>query len=215
MSAVTVASDTLTTGGTSDLSGRTADFGGTWDEALNDSTVKGVVDGTVSAARASGTDNSNKMFYALGAPTTPDYEIEVTVQALSGGDDPIGIMGRYQNASNFYFLRENGRMIRYTAGVFTQIFIMSTIPAAGNAIKLRFSGTTIEAFLDTGAGFVSKGSVVDTDHSAKGRTGLAWGSIYFATHDIVPRGELTGYRVSQDGELTPPGGFRPIIMVST
>lgn len=209
MATNTVASDTLTTGGTSDLAGRTADVGGDWVETLNDSTTKGIVDAVAVAAKAAGLDNSNKMFYSLGAPTTPDYDVEVTLQALSGGDDPIGILGRYQDASNFYFLRDDGRLIRRTAGVFTELFRMSPIPAAGNAYRLRMLGTLISADLDTGSGFVDRGSIVDSDHVLTGLVGLGWGSLYAATHDIEPKGEFINYRVSDEVAAAASGPPRP------
>ncbi len=198
MATNTVASDTLKTGGTSDIALRVADVGGSWVETLNTSTVKGEVNAAAAAAKASALHNSAKMLYTLGAPTTPDYDTDIEVQIAHTGDDPVHIIARYVDASNFYGIDMGGLLYTFLAGVKTDIDVLFTVPAVGDIVRLSCIGTAISAWVDTGAGFVEVASGVNSDHAGIGLMGIAWGNMYFATHDIAVTAELVNYRVSDE-----------------
>lgn len=213
MGTFVVASDTFLTGGTVTLEGRAAAVGGTWVKTLNPSAVLAEVSAVVSALRADGLDNSNKMFYSLGAPTTISYDVQLEVQAAHIADDPVHIVGRYIDANNFYAIDLGGLLYSFKDGVKEDLGLTFTINV-GDIVRLRMSGTTIAADVDVGAGFVEQESVTNADHSSIGVPGIAWGSMYFATHDINVTGEYINYAVSDDVAPITGNNFRKASFVN-
>ncbi len=215
MAAVVVASDTLTTSAGT-MNGRTADVGGNWAERFNDSTTNGEVDGVTSSGRAAAVSNSAAMVYTVGTPTTPDYEVDLELQVPHANalDNGNGIVGRYISEQDHYGIDAGtvGQLYKVVGGVNTSLGSTWVI-AVGDKVRLKMVGTTISAWLDTGAGFVQQTSVTDSSHTAKGKGGIWWGNIRFGTQDVDPEAQDINFIVSQDGALLP--DFRPVVMVVT
>ena len=110
----------------------------------------------VSSVRArtnQGVENSTILLTFEPAPTSPNYDVGFSLNAwpTSATDDPVGVVARYQDASNYYAVviynsvagTSNCFLTKMVAGTPTDLDSGTVTLSTGVAYELRVSGSTI------------------------------------------------------------------------
>lgn len=131
---------------------------------------------------ADGSGAGNTMYSATPGPTSADYDVLFTLAALETSNNPYscGVMGRFADASNYYYGRvlpslqaNDKRIYKEIAGVQTSLGSGDNANTVSDVILLEMRGSTLR-LLQNG---VERVSVSDSALTAAGKGGLLWGGI--------------------------------------
>lgn len=177
------------------LTSRTPQIGGTWVK-LEDTTGGAVDLETVSGRLGpNGTATSDRILYTNDATIgTADTVSELRTRFFTAADadDPHWLLARVQDSSNYYVAgtyvaaATSDKVIgKKTGGTYTELGTADTGLSDNDKIRFQVQGTALDLFHDTESGFAAAViSVTDSDHSAAGNNGLAYGNIAVSTDDI-------------------------------
>lgn len=185
--------------------GYTVETGDGWTEIILDGTCE-LVGTTLSRSDDVGCGSGEGVAYTADAAAgygLADYEIEVEFEAGPGSTRVVWLLGRVQDASNFYALRmeiafaaivgEIG-IYKLVAGAWTQLAVASGIyPVTLDVIKFRLYGSTLTALKN---GIVVCGAV-DASHAGAGEAGYAQGDIGYDAADLGSSGRLEYFNVTE------------------
>jgi hypothetical protein len=199
--------DTFTEASNTALTSHTPDTGTSWTEEYNTSGSTIIrVNGANDQAEAT-VYEANVGIIVIANPGTSnaDVDVEVTLNAIktSGGND-IYLLARYQDTSNFYALRlqpdtqsNYAELLVVSGGAYTSIVTATPGLAASDVWKLELRGTTIKGYRDSGAGYVEVLSGTNSDISAAGEGGLAWGDVGPVGGSISADWKLDNFTVTE------------------
>lgn len=149
-----------------------------------------------------------------------DYDVELLIVTakVAGSDDPLGVIGRYQDVDNFYtaakYQDNSSTDVRLysktTASGYTELANADAGTALdGKIIKLVLVGSAISVVFD---GVTEISSHSNSDHSAAGQGGLAVGSALsgISTNDVDSVLKLDDFIITVTG-----GDDGPIVGLRT
>lgn len=215
--------DTFTEGADTTLASHTPTTGTSWTKLINGGggdnlQVTAATD--ICASDGTGGLGDGSAYTADATYSTANYEVSCKLAGALAADDPVFLMGRIADASNFYtalFLLNAGvcRIYKMVAGTPTALgtgftFDSDSPPAVGDRLSFVLNGTTLEMRLNG----VLLDSTTDSDLSAAGKAGLGMGNIGidsghdiaaqaaddFAVHSIVAGGSNETLRPNAAGD---------------
>lgn len=157
------------------LQNHTPNTGTAWTRLWGDTGVDAEINSN--QCRSDGTLNAGCMYTADGTYPSADYDITCTmVSMVEQNSRPIFLLVRNQDQENMYGVRlqnnANGcQLYKKVSGTWTALGSLFTRPANGSVIKLEIIGTALK-FYDDG---VEVASATDSDISAAGKAGIAYG----------------------------------------
>lgn len=160
------------------LNSHTPTLGTSWTLLFQDASgpTLGVQASTDTGKCLTAANNLGAIYTADVTYPSADYEVQMTITALSSTDNrPLYMMVRIQDVENMYAVRMKNvasgyQMYKKVAGTWSTVGSAVTI-ASGSVVKLQIIGTTLKLF-DDGVE-VASGTV--SDHAAAGKAGLAVG----------------------------------------
>lgn len=170
----------------------TFEDGSATDWAAVDGTWSIVTDGSVKAYRTPSTDAIARSI--VGGSSWTDYKAEATVKInswASSGDRSVGLLARYQNASNYYILNYNAtageyRITKQVNGTFTRLATKTGVTlstGSWHTFRADAVGSTLNLYLNGTL------QLTATDSSlTNGASGLiqTYGDIRYDTFDARP-----------------------------
>lgn len=202
----TVFFDTFTVSSDTPVVSHTPDTGTSWTLAIDTTAAAATLNciATTDDLKASANVNSAKMgLIASPAPSSADCDVTIVLSSggPAGGDDPIFLLARWQDSSNFYALclYQSARtgddffIYKVVAGTVTLIGTC-TAPfdeTATNTIKFELRGTALKGYKD-GSLLVS---ATDSSITAAGACGIGYGNIVSALDDVGTAWRITSFKV--------------------
>lgn len=160
------------------------DVGTSWVEEINDSSTIAQAKSSDVAGPAAVSNDTQIVVTGRPNPTSADYDIE---GVFTGGSAPRSniIVGRYQDADNWYAVRimvgaNNFRLYKSTtAGGIVQLGSSSTF-ANTSTVKLCLSGTSLDVLEND----TSEITATDSDITDPGSYGIGWGDLMVSGDDV-------------------------------
>lgn len=212
--------DTFTVGSNTALTSHTPDIGTSW-TLLIDSTAGAVVVNAVATtdfATASANSSSNKIAYRADyTPASADMDVIMTLSGggPSGGDDPIMLLARIVDASNFYalVLYQNAKsgndffIYKVVAGTATAIGTAASFDETGSeTVMFSLRGTSLKGYKNG----VELVAATDSTFTSSGMGGLGYGNIVNSIDDIALAWDVTSFQIDEidvvTNERLPPDG---------
>jgi len=159
-SVATMVFDTFTESSNTDITAHTPDTGTGWTEEYNTALSTAQVQATNDILE--GGEKTNRVgdvYSAQPNPTVAEYDITFTIKAVddSGGRKPIGIIARWTDDNNFYYLRmtptgsddDDLQLWKYVDGTATQLDSLEDITwAVDDVIKFEVRDATKKVFVN-------------------------------------------------------------------
>ena len=197
-----IVNDTFTTGSDQLLSAHTADVGGQW--VLTQGTSTWTVYTTGVASPTALVTNTGNIYTSRPNPSVAEYDIQTQITAFVGigSDDPIAIVARLTNTSNYYFALMysasaslDKRIFKRVADIVTQIASAEGSLAVNDTYKFEIRNATKKLYRNT----VEILSSTDNALTSAGSAGLAAGNLAVAGDDIAASWDLNNYSVDEVG----------------
>ena len=178
--------DSFTNAGTVnvDIESHTPDTGTGWVEVINTGTI--TVEVEPGGQVINQTNSPSDAYFAKTDPAASEADVDAIFEGvgdLSGSDDPVGVIARYQDANNYIGLARyrdsrspDVYMFESVSGTITQLGSGVDATDRDNPFKLELRGSTAIMYEDTGSGFVALETVTVTGTLA-GDAGLFIGNM--------------------------------------
>lgn len=173
--------DTFTEASNTALQSHTPDIGSGWTKSFaGTATNMQVFGGGGYVGAASAATNLGVIYTTNGTFSSADYEVSANVTSWTSGDDPLWVIFRYVDNSNFYGVRlsltfNEFRLYKVVAGVATVLngSINVTLTNTPQTFKVRVVGSAISLLLDS----TLLGTWYDSSLTAAGKCGIGMGNI--------------------------------------
>ena len=198
-------SDAMTEGADTILTSHTPDTGTAWVESVNTTTASNAyVFAATDTAGIDASENSKAVIMTVTpAPSGVNYDVELDVAALysgAGTDDPMFVIGRYVDSSNFYAIQikknainPNIELYKYVAGTATSLGTYNVNLTATDTLKLEIRDATKKVYIND----VEQISSVDNALTAAGTAGWGVGSLINGTDDLKNQWQIDNFIVTE------------------
>lgn len=189
--------DTFTdTNGTA-LTAHTPDTGTGWTEEERTGTAIQQIDSN--AASPSANEASVRHIYsAQPDPGTPDYDVEFTIVAMSGADDPFFLVARFADANNYYsagaYNDGTFKIFKKVSGTVTELDSFSGSFANGDTFKFELRGTALKLYKNGS----EQCSATDSDLTSAGKAGFGAGNAWAANDDVGSAASVDDFSVTEN-----------------
>lgn len=197
-------SDTFTGDNGTDLVSHSPDTGTNWQEVVDTAGTLNIQIQSNQARSSTSSSNNSIVYVANPASSVADMKVTATMTALStGNDDPVGLVLRYQDTSNYY-----GCMIQTTTapervvwfdrrvgGVYSDAIGGDLVNISANdVVSCSVIGTSLEMRVNDAVVV----STTDSSLSAAGKGGIYLGDYpACGTCDIVTGNTLDSFQIHE------------------
>ena len=194
-----------------------------WTEEVNQSATpadeKATVNATSDTVMFLDGDGVIAIYSIQPNPTATEYDVDLTLKAITGGGDRgYGVIARYTDANNYYYACAKGadappdgeyQLHKRVAGTHTNLGRFVVQAAVNDVLnfRVRDSGDTLELFINT----ISRLTNTDTDLTVAGRWGKGWGANNTEIDDSWEGDDFKGVEVAAAAVVIPSLAMAPYI----
>jgi hypothetical protein len=197
----TVFQDDFDVAADTSLESHTPDVGTSWAEAEDTQGALSIVARSLTDdCRPGANSSSNRVIYTCTPNPTlggPDYDVSFKITSLATADDPMFMVARWADASNYYSagVRSGAAtdmvIAKKVAGVVTELASGSFTPAVNDVIKFELRGSTLKLYQNA----TERLSVTDSAIASTGAAGIGFGNAWVSTEDVNVLNRLDDFTV--------------------